>query len=140
MKVWKRRLIGTSAGAAYAVGLGLILMMMTGGGHGNFTWFVFFLLTSLLGLLYPIMGFIVSDLRSLLSKSSFVAIFIIHIFLVVMFFSEGFLEANTSPRDFLISEHPIVSAVLISLLSLPQVSCIIYFVAQIMRGSELSND
>ncbi len=138
MKSWQRRLIGALAGAAYAIVLGIILIMMTGGGHGNVTYLMFFLLTSLLGLLYPVMGFIVSDIRSILSKSGFVAVFVVHAFLVFMFFDEGILEANVSPRDFTISEHPIISSVLVSLLTLPQISCLVFFVAHLVRGAEVA--
>lgn len=136
----KRRLIGLAIGLAFGGLLGFFLMLMTGGGHGNFGWFVFFLMTSMLGLFYPAIGFLIADLRPMLVKSAFIALFLVHIFLVVLFFSEGMIAANASPRDLSFQQAPVMVVVLVALLSVPQISSIIYFVFYLTKRRSLQSE
>lgn len=46
-------------------------MLLTGGGHGNFIWFMMFLLIEFFGLYFPLMAVLSIDLRSLLIKIIF---------------------------------------------------------------------
>ena len=136
----KRRLIGLAIGLAYAISLGFFLMLITGGGHGNFGWIVFFLLTTLLGLLYPATGFLIADLRPVISKSAVIAIFLVHIFLVSLFFSDNFIQANSSRRDFSFQDAPLMFLFLVAVLSIPQVASIIFFVLHIIKGGWKQSD
>jgi|GEM_PF-3432940 len=64
------RLIGLVVGLVYAVLYGFWTMMATGGGHGNFTWLLLFCVAEFLGLFFPIMGFLVVNLRPFWAKVS----------------------------------------------------------------------
>lgn len=46
-------------------------MMLTGGGHGNFIWFILFLIAGFLGLYYPHVATLAVNLRSLVVKVIF---------------------------------------------------------------------
>ncbi len=59
----KKRFIWSAVGLGYAVVYGFWTMMTTGGGHGNFIWFVLFLLGYIFGLIFPAMGLVLADLR-----------------------------------------------------------------------------
>lgn len=65
--MWKRW-IGVGVGLAYAICYGFWTMMLTGGGHGNFLWFMLFLLAEVLGIFFPVLGFVVVDLRPIWAK------------------------------------------------------------------------
>lgn len=66
-----KRIIAGAIGLLFAVVYGVWTMMLTGGGHGNFIWFIAFLTAGLLGLYYPVMTFLAVDLRPLLAKVIF---------------------------------------------------------------------
>lgn len=66
----KKRLIWAAIGLGYAVLYGFWTMMATGGGHGNFIWFVLFLLGYVFGLTIPVMGFLLADLTPRWAKIS----------------------------------------------------------------------
>jgi hypothetical protein len=134
----KRRYVGLIIGLLYAVFLGFLLLMLTGGGHGNFGPLIFFIVTSIFGLFYPVIGFVVADVRSRLSRSTFVAVFLIHLFLVFVFFSNGLGESNASPRDNLtFSEHPFYYLIVLILLSAPQAILIVMFISSFLREREI---
>ncbi|MBK7932781.1 MAG: hypothetical protein IPK01_04640 [Acidobacteria bacterium] len=46
-------------------------MMITGGGHGNFIWFLLFLFVEFVGIYFPLMAILAVDLRSFLAKILF---------------------------------------------------------------------
>lgn len=46
-------------------------MFVTGGGHGNFIWFMLFLFVDLFGLYFPLMAILAVDLTSYLAKVVF---------------------------------------------------------------------
>ncbi|MGH9949469.1 MAG: hypothetical protein ACRD6X_20030 [Pyrinomonadaceae bacterium] len=127
-------------GLAFALCLGFFLAMLTGGGHANFTWFVFFLLTSMFGLFYPAIGFLVADLRPIIAKSAFIAIFFVHIYLVSIFFSEGFIAANSSPRDFSFADQPVLFVISCLLFSAPQAACLAYFLFHLIKSRSIHSD
>ena len=58
-----KRIIAAVCGLIYAVIYGFWTMLATGGGHGNFVWFVLFLYVDLLGFYFPLMAALMADLR-----------------------------------------------------------------------------
>ena len=123
-----RRIAGILGGLGYEIVVVFSLIAM----NTESSWFVFFLLTSLLGIFYPAIGFLVVDLKSLIAKAAFVGIFAVHIFLVVSYFFKDVFAAPM--RDFRILEHPVSSSIVIALASIPQLVCITYFIQYIVRN------
>lgn len=83
-----RRLTGALIGLIYAVLYGFWTMLLTGGGHGNFLWFMLFFFGQFVGLFFPLMGFLVVDLRSKWAKVLFGGLLATSIFLT------GYILAN----------------------------------------------
>ena len=86
----KRRLLGLAVGLCYAVGYGFLTMLMTGGGHGNFLWFMAFSLTFFLGLFFPAAGFLVVNLKPVWARAGLMTLLFLNLFSTVYFFW-GFL-------------------------------------------------
>ena len=83
----KRRLIFAALGFAYAFLYGLWTVFITGGGHGNFIWFMLFFFGYLGGLFFPIAGFILADLRPLWARATGLSILIVNLTLTVFHFA-----------------------------------------------------
>ena len=66
-----KQIIRAAIGALYAVVYGIWTMLATGGGHGNFVWFIMFLYVEFFGLYFPIMAVLSGDLRSRTNKIVF---------------------------------------------------------------------
>lgn len=80
----KKRLVYAVIGLAYAVIYGFWTMLITGGGHGNFLWFMLFLSSYLFGLYFPAIGFLGADLRPLWAQATGVALSIVTFGLTVI--------------------------------------------------------
>jgi hypothetical protein len=136
-----RRAVGFFIGLAYSLSLGFFLMMLTGGGHGNFTWIVFFFLTSMFGILYPALGLLAANTRTLLAKAAMAAFLILNGFLVLFFFADGMIRANSSPMDNIsLRETPVLAAVLALLLVGPQIVCLVILGRQLLRYGLTENE
>lgn len=57
----KRQALFAGIGFTYAIAYGFWTMLVTGGGHGNFVWFKLFLYSGFLGLFFPVMGALITD-------------------------------------------------------------------------------
>jgi hypothetical protein len=80
----KKRLLYAAIGFAYAIVYGFWTMMITGGGHGNFLWFMLFLSSYLRGLYFPAIGFVGADLRPLWAQATGIALSIVAFGLAVI--------------------------------------------------------
>ena len=58
----KKRLTWAAAGLGYALLYGFWTAFITGGGHGNFIWFLLFIFVEFLGLYFPLMAALGADL------------------------------------------------------------------------------
>ncbi|MFN6962291.1 MAG: hypothetical protein ACK4S4_00835 [Pyrinomonadaceae bacterium] len=71
------KLIGAAAGFVYSVVYSFLALMATGGGHGNFIWLFLYFIPVLGPLVYfPVMGWLAADLRSIISRSVYIALLI----------------------------------------------------------------
>ena len=59
----RKKIIFGLLGFLYAVVYGFWTMMATGGGHGNFIWFLLFLMPGIFGLYFPLMAALAVELR-----------------------------------------------------------------------------
>ena len=75
----KKQAVYAGFGFAYAVIYGLWVMLITGGGHGNFIWFQLFCYASLFGLYFPVMGALYTDLENKGARIVFLALLGFHI-------------------------------------------------------------
>jgi hypothetical protein len=66
-----KRIIAGAIGLLFAVVYGFWTMLITGGGHGNFVWFMMFMTVEYFGLYFPVMSVMAVDLRSKLTKIVF---------------------------------------------------------------------
>lgn len=66
-----KRVIAGGIGLLFAVIYGFWTMLLTGGGHGNFVWFMMFMTVEYFGLYFPLMSVLAVDLRSKLIKIVF---------------------------------------------------------------------
>lgn len=66
-----KRIIAGVIGLFFAVVYGFWTMLITGGGHGNFVWFMMFMTIEYFGLYFPLMSVMAVDLRSKLIKIVF---------------------------------------------------------------------
>ena len=107
----KKRITCAAIGLLYAIVYGFWTAFITGGGHGNFLWLFLFLLAYCFGGIFPVMGFILADLRPVWAKSTGIAISLVSIgvTLVQLFTlgpegTEDLIESwNRSPLMFLIA-------------------------------------
>lgn len=65
-------------GFTYAVIYGFWTMLITGGGHGNYVWFLLFCYVSLLGLYFPLMGALYADLKLKSARRVFLTLLFFH--------------------------------------------------------------
>ena len=84
-----KRLYVSIVGFAYAVVYGFFTLFITGGGHGNFLWFMAFLITFFCGLFFPIAGFLVVDLRKLWARIALLTLLFLNLFATLWFFWSG---------------------------------------------------
>lgn len=129
----RRRTLGILIGLGYDIILVFSLIAI----NVELPWFVFFLLTSLLGTFYPALGFLVVDLKSLIAKSAFVGLFAVHLFVVTSFFLDGVFSAQL--RDFRMLENPVSSSVMIAFASIPHLLFITYFIRYVVRNGFFDN-
>jgi len=66
-----RQVIAAGTGLLYAVMYGFWTMLATGGGHGNFIWFLLFLFVEFVGLYFPLMCVLAVNLKSFFVKVIF---------------------------------------------------------------------
>lgn len=66
-----KRILAGAIGLLFAVVYGFWTMLITGGGHGNFVWFVMFMTVDYFGLYFPLMSVMAVDLRPKLIKIVF---------------------------------------------------------------------
>ncbi|MGE3468144.1 MAG: hypothetical protein AB7J13_14585 [Pyrinomonadaceae bacterium] len=129
------RLVGLAIGTLYGLGLGFTTLMMTGGGHGNFFWPALFFVTTLFGLIYPALGFLIFDLRSILAKSALIAILVTDSLLFAMVLNSEIVRANSSPNDTLtFAIDPIGSSIFIFFFVWPQILSLILLIRSFMVG------
>ncbi|HQZ94789.1 MAG TPA: hypothetical protein PK108_14850 [Pyrinomonadaceae bacterium] len=93
--MWKR-VIGAVVGLIYAVLYGFWTMLITGGGHGNFLWFMLFAIAEFLGLFFPVVGFLVVDLHPKWAKIIFGGVLIASVFLTAYLILGGLGEDGTA--------------------------------------------
>lgn len=123
-----RRFAGLLIGFGYDVILVFLLFAMT----VNSAWGMFFIVTSLIGTFYPIIGFLIVDLRPTAVKAAFIALFVLQIFIAWLYLFAG---GHSDPFEaFEISEFPVSSSVAILLACVPQMGCIAYFLTFVARN------
>jgi hypothetical protein len=66
-----KRLIRGAIGTLYAVVYGVWTMLATGGGHGNFIWFILFMFVEFFGIYFPVMAVLSVNLRPRMTKIVF---------------------------------------------------------------------
>ncbi len=71
MSKTKKQIIWGAIGLLYAFVYGFFTMLATGGGHGNFIWFILFLTVEFIGLYFPLMAILAVDLRRRATKMIF---------------------------------------------------------------------
>lgn len=123
-----KRFAGLLIGFGYDVILVFSLFVMT----VNDAWTMYFIITSLLGTFYPIIGFLIVDLRPVYVKAAFIALFLLQILLLSLYLFEDTYPAPI--RDFKISEFPISSSIAILLACVPQLGCIAYFLTYVAKN------
>lgn len=94
-----RKLIGVAVGLGYGLVYAYLALLSTGGGHCNFVWsFVFFI--PLIGplIFFPIMGYLVVDLRAKRAKFIYGVLLFCHyvLFLSLIFLGPGWLAEDNS--------------------------------------------
>jgi hypothetical protein len=67
----RKRIMAGLIGLAYAILYGFWTLLATGGGHGNFVWFMLMFFPGIAGLYYPLMAVLAVDLRSFNAKVVF---------------------------------------------------------------------
>ncbi len=67
----KRRVAGAAVGLVYGIFYGFWTMLLTGGGHGNFSWFLLFFTAQFFGLFFPLVGLFAADLRPFWAQNGF---------------------------------------------------------------------
>jgi len=98
-----KRIIAGAIGLLYAVIYGFWTMLATGGGHGNFIWFMLFLFVDFCGLYFPLMAVLAVDLRSFMVKVIFGALIGFNLIASVIMIVGWMTETETagrSPSDF----------------------------------------
>lgn len=101
MKRRSRTVIAALVGLAYAVLVGFLSMMATGGGHGNFGWFLIFVFVDFLGFFYPVMAALAFNLRSFFSKVVFGSLLLFNLIAtLVLVFGWMFEVSEGKPTDF----------------------------------------
>ena len=121
------RILGILVGLAYNIVLVFLLIAI----NAELPWFVFFLFTLLLGTFYPSVGFLIVDLKSLIVKSAFIGLFVVHLFVVSFYFFE---MVDTPLRDFRMLENPVSSSVMLAFAVIPQMVCLTYFIQYVVRN------
>ena len=71
MSMTKKRVLAGVIGLIYAATYGFWTALATGGGHGNFVWFLMFIFVYLFGLYFPFMSILAVDLSSRFIKVIF---------------------------------------------------------------------
>lgn len=117
-----KRIIGFSAGLIYGIFLWFIFLMLTGGGHGNVTWLVYFAATSLGGSFYPVLGFLIVDLKRGRHKILLASVLLLHFILIFIVIFEGIIPPNSSTNDFTWRTHPFWLTTAALLLTLPPIA------------------
>lgn len=102
MSYLTRRIIGIVAGIIYALIYGFWTMFITGGGHGNFIWLFLFFFPEVLGLYFPLMCFLATDLRSLFSKVAFGVLIAVNVIVSSVLITGWINEPSTGdgPSDY----------------------------------------
>jgi hypothetical protein len=97
-----KRLIAGFVGLVYAVIYGFWTMLLTGGGHGNFIWFMMFLLIEFFGLYFPLMAAMAANLRSVAARTVFGAFIAFNLITSSVMIYGWVTEAgeNGKPSDF----------------------------------------
>ena len=98
----KRFLAGTS-GVAYAILYGFWTLLLTGGGHVNFIWFLLFFFVEFCGLYFPLMAVLAVDLRKsgFLQKTIFGSLIGFNLVVSVVMIADWVTAEGTDrPSDF----------------------------------------
>lgn len=96
-----KQLIRAAMGVLYAFAYGLWTMLPTGGGHGNFIWFMVFFFVEFFGLYFPIMAALSVDLRSRTTKLVFGSLILFNLIgSLVLIGGWIFDTSDKSSRDF----------------------------------------
>ncbi|MBX3243007.1 MAG: hypothetical protein KF685_00880 [Acidobacteria bacterium] len=96
-----KRFLGAFVGLIYAVLYGFWTMLNTGGGHGNFLWFILFVITSFFGTFFPIIGFLIVDMRSFLTKIIAGCLLAVHVALNIFLLSNMWFYDEGMRQDIL---------------------------------------
>lgn len=62
------KIVATLVALIYATVYGLFTMLNTGGGHGNFVWFLMFMFVEFFGLYFPIMAYLSFGLKTFMRR------------------------------------------------------------------------
>lgn len=138
-----KQIIAGAIGLLFAFVYGLWTMMLTGGGHGNFIWFILFLTAGLLGLYYPLMAVLAVDLRSLIAKVIFGSLIgfnlVVSLFHIIKWITEA---ADGRPTDFQKMWKMGAFWVVFSVFAhfLPTIIFLFLLIKSIVFGSSISDD
>jgi hypothetical protein len=138
-----KRIIAGAIGVLFAVVYGGWTMMLTGGGHGNFIWFIAFLTAGILGLYYPVMAFLAVDLRPLLAKVIFGSLIVFNLIVSLIWIIKWVTESDDGqPTDFQKMWQMGSGWLLFAAFAhfLPTVVFLFVLIRSIFFGSSLSDD
>jgi len=79
-----KRAIGLAIGFIFAFVYGFFTMLATGGGHGNVLWFLLFLYAGLYGFYYPLIGFVIPDMRPFWARAIAVSLVVANLSISVI--------------------------------------------------------
>lgn len=141
----KKRVIAAACGFAYALIYGFWTALLTGGGHGNFIWLLLFLFIEFFGLYFPLMSFLLVDLRSTVSKVIFGTLIFFNLIASSIMLHGWITDAgeNGKPSDFskmvqLSGMDDIVIAAVAHYL--PTVIFLVFLIKSIFFGTNLPDD
>ncbi len=138
-----KRIIAAGVGLFYAFVYGVWTLMLTGGGHGNFIWFFLFFSAGLLGFYYPVMAFLVLDLRPLVTRVISGSLIGFNLTVSVIWIIKWVTELDGNrPTDFQKMWQMAPGWVLFAAFVhfLPTVIFLFFLVRSIMFGTSLSDD